>query len=247
MKILLSVIIALAVGSIALNAWILNEVSKVKAAVQQQDEKISKLGTTVAAKPVPARPAPVADLQNVKVSIDDDPIKGDLNAPVTIVEFSDYECPFCKRNHDQVFSQLDKDYISQGKVRYVFRDYPLAFHKRAIPAAVAANCAGQQDKYWEINDFLFQSKANLNDAKYIEFAKNNGLDLSKFKACLKDGKQEAEISKDFEDGKNYGVRGTPSFFIGKTQKGKEMTGVYVRGARGYDVFKTEIDKLLAQK
>jgi len=247
MKILLSVIIALAVGSIALNAWILNEVSKVKAAVQQQDEKISKLGTTVAAKPVPARPAPVADLQNVKVSIDDDPIKGDLNAPVTIVEFSDYECPFCKRNHDQVFSKLDKDYISQGKVRYVFRDYPLAFHKRAIPAAVAANCAGQQDKYWEINDFLFQSKANLSDAKYIEFAKNNGLDLSKFEACLKDGKQEAEIAKDFEDGKNYGVRGTPSFFIGKTQKGKEMTGVYVRGARGYDVFKTEIDKLLAQK
>ena len=246
MKILLYVIIALAVGRIALNAWILNEVYKVKAAVQQQDEKISKLGT-LAAKPAPARPAAAADLQNVKVSIDDDPIKGDLNAPVTIVEFSDYECPFCKRNHDQVFSKLDKDYISQGKVRYVFRDYPLAFHKRAIPAAVAANCAGQQDKYWEINDFLFQSKANLSDAKYIEFAKNNGLDLSKFKACLKDGKQEAEIAKAFEDGKNYGVRGTPSFFIGKTQKGKEMTGVYVRGARGYDVFKTEIDKLLAQK
>ncbi len=247
MKILLSVIIALAVGSIALNAWILNEVSKVKVAVQQQGETITNLGKTVAAKPVPARPVAAADPQNVKVSIDDDPIKGDLNAPVTIIEFSDYECPFCKRNHTQVFSQIDKDYISQGKVRYVFRDYPLAFHKKAIPAAIAANCAGEQGKYWEINDFLFQSKANLDDVKYVEFANTNRLDVPKFEACLKDSKQKTEITKDFEDGKNYGVRGTPSFFIGKTQKGKEMTGVYVRGARGYDVFKTEIDKLLAQK
>jgi protein-disulfide isomerase len=246
MKILLSVIIVLAVGSIALNAWILNEVSKVKVAVEQQDEKISKLGT-IAAKPAPSRPAPPSDPQKVKVSIDDDPIKGDLNAPVTMIEFSDYECPFCKRNHEQVFSKIDKEYISQGKVRYVFRDYPLGFHKKAVPAAIAANCAGEQGKYWEINDFLFQGKTNLDDAKYIEFAKNNGLDLPKFEACLKDSNQEKEVNKDFEDGKNYGVRGTPSFFIGKTEKGKEMTGVYVRGARSYDTFKTEIDKLLTQK
>jgi protein-disulfide isomerase len=247
MKILLSVIIALAVGTIALNAWILSEVSKVKTAVKQQDEKLTKLEKAMAARPAPARPAQPQQPQNVKVSIDDDPIKGDMNAPVTIVEFSDYECPFCKRNHEQVFSQIDKDYISQGKVRYVFRDYPLAFHKKAVPAAIAANCAGDQGKYWEINDFLFQSKANLDDAKYLEFAKTNNLDISKFEACLKDSKQQAEVNKDFEDGKSYGVRGTPSFFIGKTEKGKEMTGVYVRGALPYDRFKTEIDKLLAQK
>jgi len=163
------------------------------------------------------------------------------------VEFSDYECPFCKRNHDQVFSQIQKEYIDTGKVRYVFRDYPLGFHKKAIPAATAANCAGEQGKYWEINDFLFQSKANLADEKYIEFAKANGLDLAKFETCLKDDKHKAEIDKDFKDGQAYGVRGTPSFFIGKTEKGKEMTGVYIRGARPYNAFKTEIDKILAQK
>ncbi len=249
MKILLSVIIVLAVGSIAINAWILNEVSKVKTAVEQQDKKFTELGTKIAeaVKSAPARPTAPSDPKNVKVSIDDDPIKGDLKAPVTIVEFSDYECPFCKRNHDQVFPQIKKDYIDTGKVRYVFRDYPLGFHKKAVPAAVAANCAGEQGKYWEINDFLFQSRANLADEKYTEFAKTNGLDLAKFEACRKDIKQQEEVNKDFEDGKNYGVRGTPSFFIGKTENGKEMTGVYVRGARPYNTFKTEIDKLLAEK
>ncbi|HSG29927.1 MAG TPA: thioredoxin domain-containing protein [Thermodesulfobacteriota bacterium] len=249
MKILLSVIIALAVGTIALNAWILSEVSNIKASVAKQDEEIAKLSKAIAARPAaPAAQPAAADPQNVKVSIDDDPIKGDLKAPVTIVEFSDYECPFCKRNHDQVFSQIKKEYIDTGKVRYVFRDYPLGFHKKAIPAAIAANCAGEQGKYWEINDFLFQSKANLSDEKYIEFAKNNNLDMEKYQACLKDKKQEAEVDKDFKDGQAYGVRGTPSFFIGKTQEGKEMTGAYIRGARPFDAFKTEIDKILsAQK
>ncbi|NIP30380.1 MAG: thioredoxin domain-containing protein, partial [Candidatus Dadabacteria bacterium] len=174
MKILLSAIIILAVGSIALNAWILSEISKVKVAVEKQDEKFSKLEKSVASRPPAAaqnRPSAPGQPQTVKVSIDDDPIKGDLNAPVTIVEFSDYECPFCKRNHDQVFTKLKQEYIDSGKVRYVFRDYPLGFHKKAVPAAIAANCAGEQGKYWEINDFLFQSRANLADEKYVDFAK----------------------------------------------------------------------------
>lgn len=248
MKTLLSIIIALAVGTIALNAWILNEVNKVKVAVEQQDTKIEDLGKKVAARPAPpARPGAADEPTEVKVSIDDDPIKGKADAPVTIVEFSDYECPFCKRNHDQVFPQIAKEYIDTGKVRYIFRDYPLGFHKRAKPAAVAANCAGEQGKYWEMHEYLFQSKANLTDDKFIEFANSNGLDVPKYEACLKDNKHDAEIDNDFKDGQNYGVRGTPSFFIGKTTDGKEMTGVYIRGARPFDAFKTEIDKILAAK
>jgi len=247
MKTFLIIIIALVVGSIALNAWILTEVTRVKSNLSEQGKKITELGDSIKQGAKPAVAAAPTELPKVKVSIDDDPIKGDINAPVTVVEFSDYQCPFCKRNHTNVFPQLDKEYISTGKVRYVFRDYPLAFHKQAIPAAVAANCAGEQGKYWEINDYLFENPANLKDAAYLKFAEDNGLDLAKYKECLKDDKQKQEVDKDFKDGQRYGVRGTPSFFIGKSEKGKEMTGVYVRGARPYSVFKIEIDKVLASK
>ena len=251
MKIFLGLIAVGVLISILLSAWILRDLNSVKRDMSARNQQISSaiddLKKLAASRPS-ARQIPPPSAQNVKVSIDDDPIKGDLKAPVTIVEFSDFQCPFCKRFYDQVLPSLDKEYISTGKVRLVFRDYPLEFHKNALPAAIAANCAEEQGKYWEVHNFLFEHPDKLDTASMLSSAGELNLNREKLEKCMNDKTKEAEINKDFQDGQLYGVRGTPSFFIGKTEDNKnEMTGVYIRGAQPFQVFKTEIDKLLAQK
>ena len=250
MKIFLGLIAAGVLISIVLSAWILRDLKSVKHDMSARNQQISSAIEEVkklAASRPSARPTPPS-AQNVKVSIDNDPIKGDTKAPVTIVEFSDFQCPFCKRFYDQVLPSLDKEYISTGKVRLVFRDYPLEFHKNALPAAIAANCAQEQGKYWEVHNFLFEHPDKLDTTSMLSSAEELNLNRDKFEKCVNDNTKEAEINKDIQDGQLYGVRGTPSFFIGKTDDRKEeMTGVYIRGAQPFQVFKAEIDKLLAQK
>lgn len=178
------------------------------------------------------------------VSIDDDPVKGSPDAPVTIVEFSDYECPFCKKFYDNAYRQIKEEYIDKGKVKMVFRDYPLPFHKKAIPAALAANCAGEQGKYWEVHDYFFENPRKLDRESIMISAKEFDVDYGQFEKCMNDETKITEIKKDMADAKKYGVTGTPAFFIGKTGDGKEITGVLVGGARPFESFKSEIDPLL---
>ena len=249
MKIFLSLIGVGVLIGIVLGAWAVSELMSMKTEIALQNKDIAtvledlkklKSRPVQAARPDAAPTQP----QIVKVSIDDDPIKGDKDAPVTIIEFSDYQCPFCKRFYDNTLGQIDEEYIKNGKVRLVFRDYPLGFHPKAIPAAIAANCAGEQGKYWELHDFFFENPDKLDISTVIASTEELGLDKGKFEKCVND-KNEAEVNKDFQDGQQYGVRGTPSFFIGKTGDGKEMTGIYVRGAQPFNVFKNHIDKLLS--
>ena len=255
MKILLlSIISAAVLISVLLSAWGLYERTSLKIDIATLNNDIASIKADLkeiksrpaqAARPGQA-PAPPPVIEKV-VSIDDDPIKGDKNAPITIIEFSDYECPFCKRSYDNVITQIDKEYISKGKVRLVFRDYPLPFHKKAIPAAIAANCAGEQGKYWEVHDFMFEDqKTNLEISTIIDSAGDLGLNKAKFQACINDKSKEKEITKDIEDGQKYGVRGTPSYFIGKTTDGDEMTGTFIRGAQPYIVLKELIEKHLKE-
>jgi len=251
MKILLLSIISVAVLiSVLLSAWGLYERTSMQIEIANLNNKIERMSTDLSAIKTAARPgaAPAAPPPVVEkvVSIDDDPIKGDPKAPVTIIEFSDYECPFCKRANDSSIKQIDEEYISKGKVRLVFRDYPLPFHKKATSAAVAANCAGEQGKYWEMHDFLFESKDNLDMPIIMGSVGELGLDKAKFTACVNDKSKEKEITKDLEDGKKYGVRGTPSYFIGRTTDGNEITGTFVRGAQPYSVFKEHIDEQLKE-
>jgi protein-disulfide isomerase len=247
MKILLlSIISAAVLISVLLSAWGLYERTSMQIEIANLNNNIERMRTDLNAIKTAARPgspAPQPVIEKV-VSIDDDPIKGDKNAPVTIIEFSDYECPFCKRSYDNVVTKIDEEYISKGKVKLVFRDYPLPFHKKAIPAAVAANCAGEQGKYWEVHDFLFENPGKLDAASVISSSAGIGLDKAKFEACVNDKSKEKEIEKDVEDGQKYGVRGTPSYFIGKTTDGDEITGTFIRGAQPYTVFKELIDEQL---
>jgi protein-disulfide isomerase len=176
--------------------------------------------------------------QRIEVSLDDDPVKGSPNAKVTIVVFSDFQCPFCQRFALQTLPQIEEKYIKTGKVKLVYRDFPLSFHQYAQKAAEAAECADEQGKFWEYHDILFQKLsewAAVGESKFKEYAQQLGLDTQKFNQCLDSGKYASEVQKDYNDGLKYGVSGTPTFFI---------NGIKVIGAQPYSVFEQIIEEEL---
>lgn len=181
----------------------------------------------------------------VSVSIAGNLVMGKKDAPVTMIEFSDYQCPFCKRFFETTLPTLKAEYIETGKVRYVFRDFPLdQIHPQARKAAEAAHCAGDQGKYWEMHDLLFQSQQALQVESLKTHARSLRLKGTAFDSCLDRGTYAGEVQKDFDDGVAAGVRGTPSFFIGKTRSDDTIQGVYLSGALPTPVFRQAIDNAL---
>ncbi|MFH1850014.1 MAG: DsbA family protein [archaeon] len=177
-------------------------------------------------------PAPEIDMEAL---LDDDDVKGDADAPVTIVEWSDFECPYCGRFYSQTFGQIDENYIKTGKVKLAFRDFPLGFHSNAQKSAEAAECAGELGKFWEMHDLLFEKGVVGGPATYKGYAAEIGLEQAAFDDCLDSGKMADEVKKDMADGQAAGIRGTPAFIInGKT----------VSGAQPYDVFAGAIEDAL---
>lgn len=171
------------------------------------------------------------------VSADDDPFQGAPDAPVTIIEFSDFQCPFCGRFFENTLPEIKRNYIDTGKVKFVYRDFPLEnIHPSANKAAEAANCASDQGKFWEYHDLLFANQpvwaAGNATVEFKKYASTLGLDEVEFSQCLDSGKYTEEILKDLQDGLDAGVNGTPTLFI---------NGVKVVGARSYDTFKEVID------
>ncbi len=208
---------------------------------------VGKIGATGQAVAAPtqqqAQPTEQQQVQQptTAASADNDAIKGDANAPITIIEFSDFQCPFCSKFYTQTLAQLEKDYIDTGKVKLVFRDFPLSFHPNAQKASEAAECAKEQNKFWEMHDTLFEKQGEWSSmdaagaaAKFKGYAKTLSL-TSAFDSCLDTGKTAAEVQKDFTDGSGYGVSGTPTFFI---------NGVKLVGAQPYSAFKQAIDAQL---
>jgi len=176
--------------------------------------------------------------QNVKrfdVATDGDPSIGPENAPVTIVEFSDYQCPYCVRWYQEVHKRLLDAY--QGKIRFVYRDFPLySIHPEAAAAAEAADCAGEQNAYWQYHDALFGQKNGLGGAAYTHYANDLGLNVDQFGKCLSEHRYKAEVDADFKYASSLGVSSTPTFFI---------NGLAVVGAQPFEVFQQIIDKELA--
>ncbi len=206
----------------------------------------------LAQQPQQPQQAPVVNNDPVKVSVDDDPILGDKNAKITIIEFSDYECPFCKRHFDETLPQIVKEYINTGKVKLVYRDLPLPFHDpMATTEAIAANCAGVQDGdtgYFKYHDEIFKrTKSNGNGLTIDDLYKISDdlkLNTEKLKTCMNDPKQAEEVKKDMADAGNVGANGTPAFFIGKSTNDGIIESVLTSGAQPFSVFKTIIDELL---
>jgi len=178
------------------------------------------------------------------VSLDDDPAMGSENATVALIEFSDFQCPYCQRFHEKTFGRIKAKYIDSGKVRYVFRDMPSPSRGQAVYAAIAANCAGEQGKYFDMHRILFENASRLENKSYVRFAKKLGLDIPKFEACLVDEKQLSEIGKDIEDGQHLGVRGTPTFFVGKIKGNAIENPKAIVGAQPYRAFKQVLDEAL---
>lgn len=180
----------------------------------------------------------VGDARTATLEIGASPVLGEKNAPVTMIVYGDYQCPFCKDQADKVESRLRKEYVETGKLKIVFKHFPLEnIHPFARPAAIAANCALAQGKFWEYHDELYKNQATLDKLDLKTVAKNLGLKEVDFAACLKDPKINNAVTSDLESGIALGIRGTPASFI---------DNVYIEGAYPYDSFKDIIDGQLAK-
>ena len=194
-------------------------------------------------QPTPAAaPQPTtAKLNNLKGFV-----LGRPDAPLTMVEFTDLQCPFCRQYATTTFDQIKKEWIDTGKLRYISRDFPLDFHPQAMPAARAARCAGEQGKFWEMRMGLMRN-ANLLTPDYItRTAGDLKLDTKAFAACTASTKFDGEIQADVLEGSNIGVSGTPSFVIGKTAA-TTLEGPMIVGAMPYAQFDAKLKELLALK
>ncbi len=208
------------------------------------DEAISKLESKIQS----VQQAPSLPPQPVRISQDNDPIRGDPNAPITIIEFSDFQCPFCARFHVETLPSLLEEYIDAGKVNLVYRDFPIqSIHPNALPAAVAAECANEQGKYWEYHDTLFEKQngwsrldSNAVISTFSQYATDVGLEQQQFDSCLGSGKYLEEVQGDLSDGRDYDITGTPGFFIGND----EIGFVKINGAQPFESFQKVIDAQL---
>jgi protein-disulfide isomerase len=240
---LIGIIILVGVASFFAGSYTSNWNSN-QITAEDLDESIAKLELKLLQNQLPTKQV----IEPVRISIDNDPIIGNPDAPITIVEFSDFQCPFCARFHTQTLPLILEEYIEQGKVKLVFRDFPIqSIHPNALPAAVAAECANDQNKFREMHDMLFEKQTDWNKLETVDalsmfsqYASGMQLDEELFDSCLTSGKHISEIKKDLDDGRDYGVSGTPGFFVGNDQIGF----VELKGAQPFESFKKIIDAQL---
>lgn len=216
--------------------WAKPSEAKIAAAEQkaaEAEQKYASVNQTATAGQSVESPEQV---KRYPVPEDGDPVYGSSDAPITIIEFSDYECPYCKRWHQEAWPQIKAKY--GDKVRLVYRDFPLeSIHPNAAPAAEAANCAGEQNRYFDYNDLLFAG-AQLGESTYEAYAQQLGLNMDDFKKCIAEGRYKTEVQDDLSYAAQLGVRSTPTFFI---------NGLAVVGAQPFEVFQQIIDMELEGK
>jgi protein-disulfide isomerase len=230
-------------------AGLKEEVEGLKAgqvAMQKDLAAIKKLLEQGARPAAPAQPG----FKAADITIDGAPFIGDENAIVTLVEYSDYQCPFCSRHAKQVMPELVKKYVESGKLKIVMRENPIeSIHPSAKGASQAALCARDQGQYWEMHDVLFENQRQLSIANLKSYGASLGLDAAAFDACLDDGKYEQQVKDDLASGRKLGIRGTPAFVVGLTDPedpNKANVTEYISGAQSLDAFSQTIDGLLTK-
>lgn len=225
------------------NEQILNELK----AIRQLLERLAgPIGPGGVALPAPALPtAPVND--NVTLPSVTGFMIGKPDAPLTMIEYADLQCPFCRQYHITSYEQIKKEWIDTGKLRYVVRDLPIeSIHPQAMPAARATRCAAEQGKLWEMRHSILVNNARLTGESFATFAKDLKLNVAAFDKCYADaGKFKTEISKDMSEAAAVGISATPSFVIGRTTGGP-MDGVRVIGAQPYAAFDAKLKELAAK-
>lgn len=186
-----------------------------------------------------SKPAPVQP-QRATVAVANEWAIGRADAPVTMVEFTDFQCPFCARFHKDTFAKLKAEFIDTGKVRFVSKDLPLDAHRDSRRAAEAARCAGEQEQYWELRAWMTENPDKL-DPAHLESAVSLG-DRQAFRACLESGRYHNLIETSVTEARKIGLGGTPSFVIGKTATG-EIEGEVLTGAQPYETFAAKLKGL----
>jgi protein-disulfide isomerase len=223
------------------------DLKKELAEIKKELAEIKKLLQARPAPAAPSRPA-APNVKDVEFNLGDNPIKGDPSAALTLVEMTDYQCPFCSRYANQTYPQIEKEYVETGKIRYALLDLPLeSIHRSAFKAAEATHCAEEQGKFWEMHDRLFANQRALEP--WSGHAEAIGLDVAAFDACMESGKYAESIREDMATASKAGARGTPAFLIAKTDPDdpKKVTGlVSLRGAQPFPNFKAQLDRALSE-
>lgn len=245
-----SVIFVLICTLMSTSAWseewiteeVLKQLSEVRTELKTLQQEVKALRGDIKSRPVN-----VAKAEKLKsLVIKGSPTIGDSNAQVVIVEFSDYQCPYCKRHFTQTFSEIEKQYVDTGKIQYAMKQYPLGFHAKARGASTAALCGERlkSGSYFDFHSSIFNGTTALNQSAYLALAKDLGLSQSKFESCLNDPAISKIIDTDMQQGESVGVSGTPAFLIGKIKDGKLVDGRLISGARSFSSFASTIDSLL---
>ena len=229
----LSISISIVIAGFIIAGAIIVVNQNTKTSLRETNQQAAQIlpDTNSRAQPFPEQPGqkPVVEFKITK----DDHIRGDFNAPITLVEFSDFECPFCAR-HYPTMNKILSEY--SGKVKWVYKHFPLGFHSNAQKAAEASECAAEQGKFWEYHDKLFENfSQGYSLEKFKQWAKDLGLNSGKFNDCLDSGKFAQKVQADYQEGIQEGVKGTPATFV---------NGRLVSGALPYEVFKQIIESLL---
>ena len=212
-----------------------------QAEIRRQLIEIKNLLEKQAAKPLPTKPG----LPDVELDLSDAPALGQDDAPITVVEFSDFQCPFCARHVKETLPELEKTLISDGKIRYVASDFPLPNHPQAFPASVAAHCAGEQGKFWDAAKIFFDNFRELGEEKIKEYAQTIELDMEPFEECLDSGRYDEKIRQAKDKATDAGVSATPTFLVGYTSPdGKFKAVEHIRGAHPFTRFESIVMRLL---
>jgi protein-disulfide isomerase len=226
-----------------------NEIQGIKDSQNAIQRDLAEIKNLLQRAPVAAAGAPApARVQDIVLTAEAGvAFKGEDKAKLALVEFTDYQCPFCSKYYRETYPEIMKEYVNTGKLKYMVREFPLeSIHPQAFKAAEAAQCAGEQRKYFDMHDTLFTEQKALGVADLPKHAQTVGLDVAKFQECLTSSKYAKNVRKDMADGQKAGVTGTPAFFIGVTQKDGTIKVVNaMKGAQPYAAFKDAIDSALA--
>ena len=242
----LATLVSPALASDADDAWrqeILLQLSELRKAQGEMKQQLAQLRAE-ADKPRDARRE--RNSKSLDLNAASLPALGAATATIAIVEFSDFECPYCRQHQQRALPELIAKYVETGKVRYYFSDYPLDFHKQAQPAAIAATCAHAQGKFWEMHDRLFENQAGLGAELYKRLASELSLDAKQFESCLADSAMKRKVRSRMALGDAAGVQGTPAFVIGRLKNGQLTDLRPLGGSRPFEEFAAVLDSYLEE-
>jgi protein-disulfide isomerase len=222
-----------------------SEIDALKQGQQEIKKQLQDIQKLLQARSAPARPSG-PDVKGKVFDLGDNPVKGGENAEIVLVEFTDYQCPFCSRHVNQTHPQIASEYIDSGKIKFATLDLPLErIHPLAMKAAEATHCAEEQGKFWEMHDRLFANQKSLEP--WSAHAEALEIDATAFDDCLNSGRYAEAVRRDMAEASKAGATGTPSFVLGSLdpEDSSKVKGIaFIRGAQPFNAFKAQIDAAL---